>query len=113
MGNRYIYVLYGYDSNAILVKAIPNQQEQTIENAWENLTKRLNTNGHKYNNFILDNEISAELKNAFKKYKIEYECVPPKIHRRNAAEQAIQTCKNHFLAGIATCNPKFPINKWD
>ena len=39
--------------------------------------------------------------------------MPPKIHRRNAAERAIQTFKNHFLAGIATYNPKFPINEWD
>ena len=39
--------------------------------------------------------------------------MPPKIHRRNAAERAIQSFKNHFLAGIATCNPKFPIHEWD
>ena len=53
-------------------------------------------NGQKYNNFIRDNKISSELKNAFKKYDINNECVPPKIHRRNAAECAIQTFKNHF-----------------
>ena len=60
-----------------------------------------------------DNEISTELKNAFKKYKIKYECVPPKIHRRNTAERAIQTFKNHFLAGLATCDPKFLITELD
>ena len=85
MGNRYIYVLYDYDLNAILVQAIPNRQAQAIANAWENLTNRLNTNGHKYNNFILDTEISAELKNAFKKYEIKYECVPPKIHKKKCS----------------------------
>ena len=58
--------MYDYDSNAILVQTIPNRQAQTIANAWENLTKRINMNGHKYNNFILDNGIYAELKNAFK-----------------------------------------------
>ena len=65
----------------------------------------------KFSNFILDNEISTELKNAFKKYKVNYQCVQPKVHRRNATERAIQTFKNHFLAGLATCNPKFPINE--
>ena len=75
--------------------------------------KRLNKNGKKFSNFILDNEISMELKNAFNKYKINYQCVPLKVHRRNAAEQAIQTFKNDFLAGLATCNPKFPISEWD
>ena len=35
MGNRYIYVMYDYDSNTILVQAIPNQQAQAIAQAWE------------------------------------------------------------------------------
>ena len=45
-GNRYIYVMYNYNSNAILVQAIPNWQAQKIANAWETLTQRLNKNGH-------------------------------------------------------------------
>ena len=39
--------------------------------------------------------------------------MPPHIHRRNAAERAIQTFKNHLLSGLATCNSKFPISEWD
>ena len=35
------------------------------------------------------------------------------MHRRNAAERAIRTFKSHFLAGLATCNPNFPITEWD
>ena len=35
------------------------------------------------------------------------------MHRRNAAERAIRTFKNHFLSGLATCDPNFPISKWD
>ena len=113
MGNRYIYVMYDYDSNAISVQAILNKQAHTIANAWENLTNRRNMNGHKYNNFVTNNEILVELKNAFKKYNIKYECVPPKIHRRNVAKRAIQTFKNHFLEGLAICDPKFTIHEWE
>ena len=47
------------------------------------------------------------------KYDIKYQLVPPHIHRRNAAERAIRTFKNHFSAGIATLDPKFPICEWD
>ena len=36
MGNRYIYVMYNYHLNVILVQAIPNCQSQTIAHAWEN-----------------------------------------------------------------------------
>ena len=82
------------------MQEIPNQQAQTIAQAWESLTESMTKNGHKYNNFILDNEISTDLRNAFKKYKIAYECVPPTIHKTNAAERAIQTFKNHFLLQV-------------
>ena len=39
--------------------------------------------------------------------------VPPKTHRSNAAERAIQTYKNHFKAGLASLDPDFPIKEWD
>ena len=44
---------------------------------------------------------------------VEYQLVPPHIHRRNAAERAIQTFKHHFLAILASCDPHFPIAEWD
>eukprot|EP00957_Ditylum_brightwellii_P019003 1430359-Ditylum_brightwellii.AAC.1 len=34
------------------------------------------------------------------------------MHRTNAAEKAIQTRKNHFLAGLASLPAEFPINFW-
>ena len=45
--------------------------------------------------------------------KLDYELAPPHMHRRNAAERAIRTFKNHFLAGLAACPPHFPITEWD
>ena len=35
------------------------------------------------------------------------------MHRRNAAERAIQTCKDHFLVCLANVDPEFPITEWD
>ena len=35
------------------------------------------------------------------------------VHRRNAAERAIQTFKDHFIAGLASVDPQFPIQEWD
>ena len=39
--------------------------------------------------------------------------MPPYLHRRNLAERAIQTWKNHFKAGLASLNPNFPLSEWD
>ena len=44
---------------------------------------------------------------------IDYQLVPPNLHRRNAAEQAIRTFKNHFIAGLCSTDKDFPIHLWD
>ena len=62
------------------------------------LTKR----GRKPNLYILDNEASADLKASLAKQNINYQLVPPHVHRRNAAERAIRTFKNNFLSGLAS-----------
>ena len=38
--------------------------------------------------------------------------VPPDTHRRNIAERAIQTLKNHFIAILSGVNPRCPISLW-
>jgi hypothetical protein len=39
--------------------------------------------------------------------------VLPHCHRRNAAERAIRTFKEHFVAGISSVDPTFPLHLWD
>ena len=36
-GNQYLLVAYDYDSNAILVQALPNRQKATITKAWKSM----------------------------------------------------------------------------
>jgi hypothetical protein len=37
----------------------------------------------------------------------------PQIHHRNWAERDIQTFKNHFISGLCSTHPDFPLNLWD
>ena len=48
---------------------------------------------------ILDNEVSEAYKEEIRNTGMIYELVPPDDHRRNIAERAIQTWKNHFVSG--------------
>ena len=112
-GSEYIFVMYDYDSNAILAEPLKNRQAKTITDAWEKLHESLTKCGHKTKHFVLDNECSSDLKAALKKHNKTFELTPPNIHRRNAAERAIRTLKNHFLACLATCDPDFPVAEWD
>jgi hypothetical protein len=44
---------------------------------------------------------------------IDYQLVPHHCHRRNAAERAIRTFKENFVAGISSFDPAFPLHLWD
>ena len=112
-GYKYIMILYEYDSNAILARPFKTRQAKELVETWTKLFKDLTNNGHISKNFIMDNECSTEMKTALKKYNLKYQLVPPEVHRRNAAERAIRTFKNHFLSCLATCNKNFPIREWD
>jgi hypothetical protein len=112
-GNNYVFILYDYDSNSILSIPLKNRQAKSIADAWKLCYIHLKNNGHAPDLHILDNECSDLLKAAFHKYNIDLQRVPPHSHRRNAAERAIQTWKNHFLSGLATCVPDYPATEWD
>ena len=61
----------------------------------------------------MDNEASSDMKYSMTKHKISFQLAPPHIHRRNAAERAIRTFKNHFVASFSTTDPSFPVSKLD
>ena len=112
-GNKYVLIVYDYDSNAILAEALQNRQAGNIKIAWEKIHGTLVNRGAAPKLYIMDNEASQELKSAMTKKDIQFELVPPMVHRRNAAERAIQTFKDHFIAGLASVDPQFPIQEWD
>ena len=60
----------------------------------------------------LDNEASKALKNFINKEQTEYQLTPPHIHRRNAAEWAIRTFKNHFISGLCSVDKNFLLHLW-
>ncbi len=61
----------------------------------------------------MDNEASQEFERVFLNNNLTYQLTPPDIHCTNVAELAIHTYTNHFLSGLATVDPAFPIAEWD
>ena len=86
-GHEYIFVLYHYDSNAILAEPVKNWQAATLTKAWEKVNTLLKNRGEQPLLYILDNEISQDLRKSFIKNKVVFQLVPPHMHRRNAAER--------------------------
>ena len=112
-GNKYIMVGYHYDSNAILAIPIKNRTASVITAAWEELHSKFTTAGVSQHTYILDNEISVTLKDAFTPYKVAFQLATAHQNRVNAAERAIQTFKMHFKTGLSLVDPAFPLSQWD
>jgi hypothetical protein len=60
----------------------------------------------------MKNEAPAALKSYFTENDMIYPLVPPHCHRRNAAERAIRNFKEHFVAGLSSLDPDFPMHLW-
>ena len=62
---------------------------------------------------ILDNECSQDFKQKIESNGMKYQLVPPNDHRRNIAEKAIQTFKDHFVSILCGTDKTFPLHLWD
>jgi hypothetical protein len=112
-GHRYMLVLYHFDTNAILVEPLKTRHGNEILRGCTKLYNHLTERGFKPSTHWLDNEASNALKTFNRTQDIEYQLVPPHVHRRNSAERAIRTWKKYFVAGICSTDPAFPLHLWD
>ena len=112
-GNQYIMVMTEVDSDAILVEPMKNRTAGEMSRAYQALIDRLNSAGIFPKMHILDNECSAEMKATIKLNKMTFQLVPPHDHRRNIAEKAISTFKDHFIAILCGADKSFPLHLWD
>jgi hypothetical protein len=99
-GNKYILVLYEYDSSSVLSAPMKNRRDKEMVRAFDLLIQSLIIHGLQPLLQLLENEASLALMNYLTKQGIDYQLAPPHIHRHNNAERAIQIFKNHFIAGL-------------
>jgi hypothetical protein len=112
-GNSCVMACDIYDYNYIKVVPMKSTSESEWVKAYDSVHQELTVKGFKPKLQTLDNEASAALKNFVTVNDIAYQLVPPHCHRRNAAERAIRTFKEHFVAGLSSADPSFPMYLWD
>jgi hypothetical protein len=113
LGNQYILAVYEYDSNYIHAEPMVDRTGPSIIDAYQRSITFLQSRGFKPLLQRLDNEATRALQDFLVASDIDFQLAPPHIHQRNAAERAIRTFKNHFIAGLCSTNPAFPLNMWD
>ena len=65
-GSEYLMVAYDFDSNAILAEPLKSRRGGEIKNAWLKIYDILASIGHPPKLYVMDNEISTDLRKAFK-----------------------------------------------
>ena len=109
-GNKYIMIVYSYDSNAIITEPLSSRTENELLRAYTVIHTKLTERGLRPTLQRLDNEAPGKLKKFMTNNSVAYQLVPPHIHRRNLAERAIGTWKDHFIAGLSSLDPQFPMH---
>ena len=110
---QYIFVAYVYDLNAILVRAMPSKNDGAMIAAFTDILATLATRDYHPTLNVMDNECSKAVEAHIRKNNMDIHLVPPHNHRVNAAERAIATFKEHFIAGLATVDKDCPLQLWD
>ncbi|KAL7551824.1 hypothetical protein ACHAWF_015016 [Thalassiosira exigua] len=112
-GNRYVMILCEMDNNVIMSAPMKNRTAGSMVEAYRALMKRLKRAGIKPKKHVLDNEASAEFKEAIEDEGVSYELVPKGQHQRNIAERYIQTWKAHAIGVLSGVPSTFPLAIWD
>jgi hypothetical protein len=112
-GSVCFFVLYHYETNTILVKPIANVNDRSIFEAYKEVFKTLEAKGYKPKMNVIDNQATKYIKKFLTKKECDLQVVEPHNHRVNAAERAIQTFKDAFIAALATTDRDFPLQLWD
>jgi hypothetical protein len=106
-------VTYDYDSNHIFAQPFRNRTAACILDAYKILHTQLCQVGLRSKLQRLDNECSELDKRHMTDENIKFQLAPPGVHRRNAAERAIRTFQNHFIAGLCSVDKDSLLHLWD
>ena len=88
---------------------ISTQSSASMVTAFTEVITTLKTRGYYPALNVMDNECSAAVEKYIRSENINIQLVPPHNHRVNAAERAIATFKEHFIAALATVDMHCPL----
>jgi hypothetical protein len=84
-GYKYILVLYDCDGNSIQAEPMKNRSDAEAIRAYTKICDELTAKGLKPTFQTMDNEASKALKPFLHSKDIQFQLIPPHVHRQNAA----------------------------
>ena len=109
---KFISIFYDESTNYIHAQALANDSAKSLHAATKKALTFFAKHGSPTVIFRLDNQISDKVHNYLVSNHIQIELTPVGQHRRNKAERAIRTYKNHFIAFMAGVDKDCPLELW-
>jgi hypothetical protein len=92
---------------------MPSRTDASMVTAFSEVITTLKTGGYCPALNVMDNKCSAAVEKYITSEQINIQLVPRHNHRVNAAERAITTFKEHFIAALTTADMHCPLQLWD
>src|SRR5687767_2249612 len=105
-------IVYNHDSNTITAEPRKSKTEGELLHMFSSIFDFLVSQGHQPIVQHLDNECPKSLCLYMEEKGINLQLVPPHLHQQNMAKQAIDIWKDHFILGLASVDPSFPMHLW-
>jgi hypothetical protein len=112
-GSVCFFVLYHYESNAILATPIAGLDDISIFHAYKKYFEELTAKGFKPKLNVMDNQATKYIKKFLTENICKLQVVEPHNHWVNAADRVIQTFKVVFISALAKTDSNFPLQLWD
>ena len=109
---KYLVIFFDEKSNFIHCEPTLDLSGKQLSSATERGLSFFKARGSTTTAWRLDNQISSNVRKVLAKENITIDLTPVGQHRRNKAERAIRTFKNHFIATLAGVSPECPLELW-
>jgi len=110
--SKYIVIFYCEEKNYIHAIDVTSRQGPVLLAALQKSIQFFAIHGVNTTAMRMDNECSELLKHHLRSFNISLELTPASQHRRNKAERAIRTYKNHFIAANSGIDKDCPSDQW-
>jgi hypothetical protein len=110
---QYIFVVYIYNLNAIIVQLMPSCTEVLFIATFSKVSAVLRTCNCQPAVNVVDNKCSKVVEKHIRANKMDIQLIPLHNPCVNAAERAITMFKEHFVATLATFDMLCPLQRWD
>jgi hypothetical protein len=110
---QYIFVTYIYDLNAIIMQSMPFRTNSLFIAAFSEVFAILRACNYQPALNVMGYECSKAVEKHIRANKMDIQLISPHNHHVNAAEHAIATFKEQFVATLATVDMLCPLQLWD